>query len=58
MNFLIQEAQMIPTRMYSERPTPRHLIIKLQKVIEKEIILKGAREKSNSSHSRGLPLDY
>ena len=31
--------------MYPNRPTPRHIIIKMQKVKDKERVLKAAREK-------------
>ena len=41
----VQEAQRIPNKMYAKRPTPRHIIIKMSKVKDKETILKAAREK-------------
>ena len=40
----VQEAQRIPNRMNTKRPTPRHIIIKMAKVKDKERILKAARE--------------
>ena len=40
----IQEAQRIPNKMNTEGPTPRHIIIKMPKVKDKERILKAARE--------------
>ena len=41
----VQEAQRVPNKMNPKRPTPRHIIIKMQKVKDKERILKAAREK-------------
>ena len=41
----IQEAQRAPNKSKPNRPTPRHIIIKIAKV--KERILKAAREKQN-----------
>nr|KAF6462323.1 hypothetical protein HJG59_011354 [Molossus molossus] len=41
----VQEAQRVPNKMNLKRPTPRHIIIKMQKVQDKERILKAAREK-------------
>ena len=40
----IQEAQRVPNKMNPNRPTPRHIIIKMAKVKDKERILKAARE--------------
>ena len=39
----IQEAQRAPNKLNPNRPTPRHIIIKMAKI--KERILKAAREK-------------
>ena len=41
----VQEAQRIPNKMDAKRPTPRHIIIKVPKVEDKEKILKAARKK-------------
>ena len=41
----VQEAQRIPNKMDAKRPTPRHIIMKIPKVKEKETILKAARGK-------------
>ena len=41
----VQEAQRVPNKMDAKRPTPRHTIIKMPKVKNKERILKAAREK-------------
>ena len=41
----IQEAQNVPNKMDAKRPTPRHIIIEMPKVKDKEKILKAAKEK-------------
>ena len=41
----VQEVQRIPNKMDPQRPTPRHIIIKMPKVKDKERILKAATEK-------------
>ena len=41
----VQEAQKVPNKTDPNRPTPRHIIIKIPKVKEKEKTLKAAREK-------------
>ena len=41
----IKEAQRIPNKLDPKRTTPRHIIIKMPKVKDKERILKRAREK-------------
>ena len=41
----VQEAQRVPNKTYPKRPTPRHVIIKMLKVNDKERILKAVREK-------------
>ena len=40
----VEEAQRVPNKMDAKRPTPRHIIIKMPKVKDKERILKAARE--------------
>ena len=40
-----QEAQKVPKKLDLKRNTPRHIIFKLPKIIDKERILKAAREK-------------
>ena len=42
----VQESQRVPIIMDAKRPTPRHDIIKMLKVEDKERILKAARERS------------
>ena len=41
--------------MDAKRPTPRHIIIKMPKVKDKERILKAAREKKLVTY-RGVPI--
>ena len=41
----VQEAQKVPNKMDSKRPTLRHIIIKITRLKDKERILKAAREK-------------
>ena len=46
----IQEAQRAPNKLNPNRPTPRHIIIKMAKVSDKERILKTARENQNVTY--------
>ena len=49
----VPEAQRVPIMMHAKRPTPRHIIIKMPNVKDKERILKAAKEVSylqGSSH--------
>ena len=41
----VQGAQSVPNKLDPKRTTSRHIIIKMPKVKDKEIILKAAREK-------------
>ena len=41
----VQEAQRIPKKLDPRKHTPRHIIITLSKIKDKERILKAAREK-------------
>ena len=50
-----QEAQRIPNKMDAKKPTPRHIVIRMPKVNDKERILKAAREK-NLATCRGVPI--
>ena len=49
----VQEAQRVPYRINPRRNTPRHVVIKLAKIKDKEKLLKAAREKRQ--HTRELP---
>ena len=41
----VQEVQRVPYRIHPRRNTPRHIVIKLTKIKDKEQLLKAAREK-------------
>ena len=43
----VQEAQRVPNNMDPKWITPRHIIIKMPKIKDKERILKAAREKQS-----------
>ena len=51
----VQEAQRVPNKMDTKRPTPRHSIIKMPKVKDKERILEAAREKQLVTY-KGIPI--
>ena len=51
----VQETQRVPNRINPRRNTPRHILIKLTKTINKEQILKAAREKQQITH-KGIPI--
>ena len=51
----VQEAQRVPKKLNSRRNIPRHIIIKLPKIKDKERILKAAREKDTVTY-KGVPL--
>ena len=40
-----QEAQRVPNKMDPKRSTPRHIIIKMSKIKDKERTVKAARER-------------
>ena len=57
----VQEAQRIPKKLDPRRNTPRHIIITLAKIQEKERILEAAREKDTVTYKRvpiRLPADF
>ena len=41
----VQEAETVPGRIIPRRNTPRHIVIKLRKIKDKEKLLKATREK-------------
>ena len=43
----VQETQRVPNKLDPKRNTPRHIIIKLPKIKDKERILKAARGKES-----------
>ena len=49
-NIQVQEAQRVPNKLGLKRTTPRHIIIKLPKIKDKERILKAAREKERVTY--------
>ena len=51
----VQEAQRVPKKLDLKRNTPRHMIIKLPKIKNRERILKAAREKERVNY-RGVPI--
>ena len=51
----VQEAQRVPKKLDPSRNTPRHIIIKLPKIKDKERILKAAREKERVTY-KGVPI--
>ena len=51
----IQEAQRVPYKINPRRNTPRHILIKLTKIKDKEKILKAAREKKQITY-KGTPI--
>ena len=51
----VQEAQGVPNKMEAKRSTPRHIIIKMPKVKDKERILKSAREEQRITY-KGVPI--
>ena len=51
----VQEAQRGPKKLDPRRNTPRHIIITLAKIKDKERILKAAREKETVTY-KGVPI--
>ena len=51
----VQEAQRVPKKLDPKRHTPRHIIITLPRIKQKERILKAAREKDTVT-SKGVPI--
>ena len=49
-NIRVQDSQRAPNQMNRKRPIPRHIIIKMPKVKDKERILKAAREKQSVNY--------
>ena len=57
LDFKVQEAQRVPKKLDPRRNTPRHMIIKLPKIEDKEIILKH-QEKRRQLSTKKFPSDY
>ena len=51
----VQEAQRAPNKLNPNRPTPRHIIIKVEKGKDKERILKAASKKQTINY-KGAPI--
>ena len=51
----LQEAQIVTNKLDPKSTTPRHIIIKMPKVKDKERILKAAREKQRVTY-KGVPI--
>ena len=51
----VQEAQRVPKKLNPRKHTPRHIIIPLPKMKDKERILKAAREKDTVTY-KGVPI--
>ena len=51
----VQEAQRVPKKLDPKRNTPRHIIITLPKIKDKEGILKAAKEKETVTY-QGVPI--
>ena len=51
----VQEAQRVPKKLDPRKRTPRHIIITLPKIKDKERLLKAAREKETGTY-KGVPI--
>ena len=51
----VQEAQRVPKKLDPRRNTPRHIIITLPRIKNKERILEAAREKDTITY-KGVPI--
>ena len=51
----VQEAYRVPKKLDPRRNTPRHIIIKIPKVKDKERILEAARERQRVAY-KGIPI--
>ena len=51
----LQEAQKVPKKLEPRKHIPRHIIITLAKIKDKERILKAAREKERVTY-KGVPI--
>ena len=53
--YVVQEAQRVPKKLDPRKHTPRHIIITLPKITQKERILEAAREKDTVTY-KGVPI--
>ena len=51
----VREAKRVPKKLNPRRKTPRHIIIRLPKIKDKERMLKAAREKETVTY-KGVPI--
>ena len=51
----VQEAQRVPKKLVPRKHTPRHIIITLSKIKDKERILRATKEKETVSY-KGVPI--
>ena len=51
----VQEAERVPKKLDGRKHTPRHIIITLPKIKDKERILKATREKETVTY-KGVPM--
>ena len=51
----VQGSQRVPNKLDSKRNSPRHIIVKLPKIKDKERILKAARKKKRATY-KGVPI--
>ena len=51
----VQEAQRVPKKLDPRKYTPKHIIITLPKIKDKERILKAAKEKERVTY-KGMPI--
>ena len=51
----VQEEHRVPNKLDPKRNTPRHIILKMPKVKDKERILKASREKETVTY-KGVPI--
>ena len=52
----VQEAQKVPKNLDPRKHTPRHIIITLPKIKDKERILEAAREKETLTYKGGMVI--
>ena len=51
----VQEAQRVPNKLYPKRTTPRHIIIKMQKLKKDRENLKSSKRKQRITY-KGIPI--
>ena len=54
---ILNQVQRVPYRINLRRNTPRHILVKLSKIIYKQKILKAAREKQQITYN-GIPISF